>query len=354
MNNLGGALSYFANQQNGSFSDPFSQSPDEPMISSSQIKSIIDDVDSRRYEEKKKKKKHGKVDKILQKGSSLIDRFASEEVIDEFDDFIANYMFEDEDVTLKNNLISLGRKYARDTKVSGETSEITKAYSSSEKILNNILLEIEKDKEDVQKDITSMRLSRSKNYKALTELSEVKAQYHNIALNVVKELNSMKKAQFELQLKNDKNKASESDNTEMASNRAIQNLFGLGRGTMINAIGGYTSVSGAIDDDTASARMSDDYSVDEDELIQRKYFSEDVEESDGDKFLKYENRGVEYVLLIDENGHKDVIAEDKDGNIVPDYPMPTDIDSLTFSISEITQTATDNYNRSYKLRRLSE
>jgi len=349
MKDISGALSYFVNRDS-SFDDPFDETPVES-ISSSQIKAIIDDADVKRAEKKKKKKNKDKLAKIIEKNSELVDRFADDRLVDEFDDFIANYLVEDEDVALKNSLISLGRKYARDTKVSGEMSDIVKSYSGNEKILNDLLHEIDKDKNEVQKDITSLRLARTRNYKVLSELIEAKAQFHQMALNVVKELNSMKKTQYELQLKSDKGKT-DADNIEISSNRAIQNLFSLGRGTLVDAVGGISSIAGAIDDNEISKSMNDDYGIDEDEIIQKKYFPVNDEETDGDKFLKYEGRGVEYVLLIDEEGNKNVIAEDNEGNIIPDYPIPQNIDSLNFDISDTTGTATDDYNRQYKVRRI--
>ena len=347
-NGINGALSYFVNKQtSSSFDNPFDDSPDSK-ITSVQINSIIDDVEERRSKEKTYRRKKDKVTRVLEKGSDLIDRFSTDEMIDDFDNFIASYIYDDDDTSLRNSLISLGRKYARDTKVSGEASAIVKAYSENEEDLNKLYKEISKDKEDIQTEINRMRLQRTKNFKTLSDLIEVKSQYHGMTLNIIKERNAMKKAQFDLQFKNDKAKQDD-DNNSVASTKAIQNLFGLGRNTIMSSVGGYSGVSGAIDDDLNDG----DYGVDEDDIIQKKYFSsDDTEETDGDKFLKYENMSIDYILLIDEDGNKDIIAEDSDGNIVLDYPIPKNINSLDFEISEMTGTATDNYSRQYKVRRI--
>jgi hypothetical protein len=328
MKDLNGALSYFASQSgNGSFDNPFDSSPAEKDTSSIKIKSFIEDVDERRQEKKQKQKKD-KFSRVIEQGNSIIDKFADETIVDDFDEFITSYIYEDEDVSLRNSLVSLGRKYARDTRISGESSEIAKAYSGNEKILTDALKEIEKDSADIQKDIVSMRTMRTRNYKVLSELIDTKAQFHNTKLSFVKELNSIIKTKLELQMKD---KARQDGDSEANSNRSIQTLFGLGRNNILSSVGGYSGVSGAISDDV-SASMDDDYGINDDDLIQKKYFSSVDNETDGDKFLRYENRGVKYVLLVDENNQYNVIAEDMDGEIIYDYPMPTNVDSLSFDI----------------------
>ena len=91
----------------------------------------------------------------------------------------------------------------------------------------------------------------------------------------------------------------------------------------------------------------------DDEEIQRRYFRRDDSygESDGDKFLKYEDRGVEYVLEVDsDNKVLGVHAEDRDGILIPDYPLPSNINELTFDIDPVAKRATDTMHRNYKLQ----
>lgn len=156
-------------------------------------------------------------------------------------------------------------------------------------------------------------------------------------------MNAMKKNQIELQMKVDKTKKEESAD-ETSVNRAIQGLFGLGRE---NLLGSYEDISGASEAGKEDFSYNDE---DYDRMIQQKYFSGDNTESDGDKFLKYEGLGAHYILLVDDNGHKEIIVEDNDGNLLPDYPTPSNIDELDFIISESTGTATDNLANNYELR----
>ena len=301
----------------------------------------------------KKKSKKDDFDDIINRGKDLIDDIMDDDIVDDFDGYLDGYMLDDEDAELRQNLLRYGRKYTRDTKVSGESSEISKSYSETEKLLSNLLKEIESDKESVQKDITNMRMMRTRNYKTLAELIEVNSQLHNTELSVIKEMNSMKKSQFELQMKVDKSKKEEAAD-DSAANRAIQQLFGVGRSNLLGDGdgGGYASISGS--EEAGSYNSNDnDYGYDEDEIIQKKYFSnDDYEETDGDKFLKYEGMGVHYILLYDDNNYREIIAEDRDGNIIPDYPLPSNPNNLDFEISESTGTATDNLSNQYELRKI--
>lgn len=297
----------------------------------------------------KPKKKKDKIQEILDESNEFLEENYGDLIFD-FDSYMNGKFSEDEDADLRNNLIGLGRKYARDNKGTAESSEVAKAFSKSEKALDDLYSEIQKDKIDLQKDIASMRNMRTRNFKSLADLVTTKSALHSTALSTIKEMNAIKKAQFDINFKSkkdDKDNADSTDNT----NRAIQSLFGIGRDNILGSVGGYESVSGAISESLDSVKASGSYTENDDEFIQKKYFS-DTDESDGDKFLKYEGMGVEYILLIDDDSNYQVIAESADGDIIPDYPMPTNVDELNFNISESTGTAEDDLHRKYKVRHI--
>lgn len=344
LNSLGKKLSFLSSEN--SFENPFDNdiAPEEiKPISFKHEKSKEEKVSS-------KKKKKDKFSKIMQDSDEFLNKYASN-LIDDFDSYMENSFADDEDINLKNSLIGLGRKYARDTSVTAETSEITKAFSGNEKLLSTLLDEIDNDKARLQKDIDSLRMMRTKNFKVLSEMVDTKSQYQNTALSVIKELNNMKKSQFDLQLKMNKKKDDEEGDGSLGTSKAIQQLFGIGRNNIMSSIGGYEAVSGAILDDDSTGVSSRVYDDIDDELIQKKYFNSDSE-TDGDKFLKYEDLDVEYVLLIDDDNNKTVIAEDRDGNIIHDYPMPSNVDELNFEINETLGIASDELHRKYKVRRI--
>lgn len=347
---LSESLSQFVSsmsEETNSFENPFSE--DAPDIEGNVRESIRRSDDHKR--ERKKKKKQNKFDRVMSEGDQMIASMTDDDMIDDFDGFLDRYFMEDEDVELRQNLVKYGRQYARDTRTSGESSEVTKAYAKSEALLTKLLDDVDSDTEAIQKDIAALRMARSRNFKALSDLVEAKSQMHSTKLNAIKEMNNMKKSQFDIQLKV-KKAHDENDGDSSTATRAVQQLFGMNREALMGTLGGYAGISGSDE----AGREDDDFDqyedLNEDEEIQKRYFSDTNEpETDGDKFLKYEGMGVHYILLYDENDYREIIAEDKDGNIIPDYPKP-DPEDLDFEMSISAGTATDNLANQYELRRI--
>ena len=342
---LSDSLAQFVSTNPSSFDNPFQEEDKENQ--SHMAAEFIEREEAYQKEKKKKEKsssKHRGDDDLrtlfelahnASRGSSIDD------MVDDFEGYIEDYLMDDEDEEFRRNLVKYGRKYARNTKDTGEGSEIQKAYAQQEAELDELIKDIDADKESISKDIQKMRSFRSVNYKTLSELVETRTSLHTTHLNAIKEKNSIVKNKFELQMKADKTKdESEGDNT--VANRMIQNLFSMGRD---NLISDYSDVSGA-----SEAGSDATVPFDEEEFIARK-FGEDEEESDGDKFLKYEDVFKGYVLEYDDDGPVQIVAEDVDGNVIPDYPLP-DMNNLEFSISEQTNSATDNLSQNYTLRKI--
>jgi hypothetical protein len=279
---------------------------------------------------------------------------------DDFDLFLDDFNEDDEDLDLKNSIISFGRKYSRKHEIDENESEITKAFAPQEKELDELLKEINNDKKLIQEDIRSIRATRiGSNRKALTEMVEVKNQMHNAALAVIKEKNSLKKNKFDIiiKLNNGKNNKNNGDgeflDPGVRSNKMVQSILnGDNYVDLINSVGGRSSVSGAITSSDNNIDHLLDYD-ENDDYVQKTYFNKnsDFDESDGDKFVKYEKRGVHYVLLLDSaNTPQKIFAEDKDGNIISDYPTPDKIEELMFDIEKDSMSATDQLNRQYEIR----
>lgn len=324
---------------NGFSSDPFSE---EAIITPSKIEDIS-------IPNKKKSKKKD-LEYYLEESDEFLKELEEDDDYSfDFDTYVENAINIDEDIELKNSLVSMGRKYARSTAIDGETSEITKAFAGQENALKDMLQEVNKDIIALDRDIENMRMMRSKNYKTMSELIDVKNSYHSTHLNIIKELNNIKKASFDLKLKHEKNKQEENA-ASGASNQALQKLFSIGHSNLIGALGGRETATNDLEYEGTDAIVPFDQT---DEYVQAKYFS-DVEETDGDIFIKYEKDGVHYVLLYDvANDTKQIIAEDKNGNVIPEYPMPSDIDELTFDINKQTGMATDQLHRTYIVRYLN-
>ena len=261
----------------------------------------------------------------------------------DIDYVIDNLVEEDENYKIRSGLVGLGRKYARTHDDDGSTSEVDKAFGPQIDKLNDLLVEVTRDTDEVEKDINQIRrMLNGRNYQRMNELIETKASLHNTTLNIIKELSSIEKNKFDIKAKIAKDKPSDLDPSMMSGN-ILQNIFGIGHDALLSSVDGREGSSGAIMYEE-SPEDSDAYG----EFVYSKNFPEAEEESEGDKFIKYENRGVEMVLEERDDGTKTIYAEDAEGNIIDDYPIPKDIESLTFDINVRTGTATDQLQRKYK------
>ena len=305
-------------------------------------------------EDDDKPKDRRRVDKILETTKHLVQ---SSELAsaDEFDTFLddENLFSAEEDAEMRNNLISLGRKYARDSAASKESSEINKTFADSEKRLKALYEELDRDKNSLQKDIERMRVP-GRGGKSLADMVSVKNSMQSTQLSIVKEINSLRKNIYDMRTKEAMRKEAENAGGNDINANTLQSIFSSSRSGLVNSMGGYRGVSGASNDESeygsfVSAEMDD-------EEIQKRYFSDSTSSSnnnDGSKFLEYEDRGVEYILLVDDdNKVQGVIAEDKDGTMIPDYPLPNNIEDLSFEIDNVSKMASDNLHRNYHVRKV--
>lgn len=339
---LSDSLSKFISSNKETFDNPYSEEPTPDRLDE---KKFLKEQKILRKERKKSKKKDDPIESLMGDLEKVSENFTYGDV-DDFDSYLEDYLLDEEDAEFRNSLIQYGRRYARDTASNGESTEIQKAYAENEKSLEKLLREVEADKEDLGRDLKQMRANRTRNYNTLSNMVEQKNSLHNTMLSIIRASNDMKKNQFELRMKIDKARKENGEGDDTSSMKAIQGLFGIGRDALI---GSYEDISGAKNEDDDNLPTS---SYDEDEIISRKLFpEEDAVETDGDKFLKYEGVGAHYVLEYDDNGPVQIVTEDMDGNVIPDYPTP-DINDLEFTISESTNSAVDNLSQQYTLRKI--
>lgn len=305
--------------------------------------SFLASIDESYGKRGKNKRKNGFVDDLMRRNTNL-QNFSADRLADSLDSYLDE--LDEGDAELRDSLISMGRKYHRDTSATGKPSEISKAYASAEKRLRALHAEIADDKAALQKDIDQMRLARSRNHKALSELIEAKNSMHNAQLSIIKEINHMRKDEFDLKQKEAKIAREEGGEDGSVSSNTLRSLFSIGRGSMVDAMGGYEAISGARTNSSNNANAYDDEPPDLEEDSSRA-----DDDNFDDRFLEFEELGVQLVVLIDEDEHVvDVIAEDKNGNSVYNYPMPTDYMNLNYNINRRMMTATDDYHRNYKVR----
>ena len=279
---------------------------------------------------------------------SLKDDISDDFILD--DDFDALFDPNNDDTALENNLIAQGRAYARKNGVDPELGEIEKAFAPQQKALRDLIADIDTDSKGVQRDIDGLRMSRTRNTKSLADLVSAKGSLTNIRLSAIKELSSIQKTIIDTNMKlkaSDKMNAV-GDDSEAAF--AVQKL--LSSSNIMDSVGGLTGVSGAFHDgeNPNSHNSTMGYLQSDDDEMEAKYANE--EDTEGDKYIKYENSGVKLHLQVYPDGSQAVVAIDKDGNEVPDYPLPPNVENLKFNIHDDLGTASDHANREYILDRI--
>lgn len=285
--------------------------------------------DTTKFSNKEIKKLNRKLDKLtIDNGISVDDIFDSIEL-------------NDQNANVRSALIGMGRKYARSHEVSDEDNEVARSFSPQELKLDDLYNEVSSDIVQIEKDLTEMRAMRTgRNTQRMNELITAKAQYHNLRLSILKEQSSIKKTQYDIKAKVDREKGQGIDDG-LVSSSIIQSVFGMGHDTLLDSVGGRAASSGASNGNIQEQTYDSYVEVDETEYDG---------DSDGDKFIKYENAGVDLVLEEAVDGSRRIYAEDKDGNPIPDYPLPTNLESLTFDINHRAGVATDQLQRNYKYR----
>lgn len=299
----------------------------------------------------KKKKKKKDINDILDESEEFIKEIQDDDFDYDFESYIEDSLSIEEDEELKSNLIGLGRKYARSHAIGEDESEVSKAFAPQEKELNNLLNDVTKDKNDIQDDINKMRSTNyGSNRKTLAEMVDKKTQLHRAELDIIKEKNNIKKIKFDILNKKNANKSNDPEmDTSFQSSKIIQDILGGNHNVLLDSVGGRESIAGCRNNYNGDPDEFVDSIEESDEYIQKKYFS-NKSETDADKFIEYENDDVKYILLIDSENNKTIMAENKYGDIVPDYPLPSNINELKFEINKDSGTATDQLNRTYEVR----
>lgn len=327
------------------FDSPFDNSGDffNTRVSSSNL-----------FEKTRKMKEEGKRKKEeYDDNFSMMDSLNAEleSALSDFTPFdkIADEMFSmDEDDELRMSLISQGRKYNQAHGQSAEASEIEKVFTKQEIALNQLIQDVDKDISAIERDLNQMRMARVRSPKGLSDLVSAKGSLHNTKLSAIKEINSMKRNIIDLNMKAKKGTEDESQ-ANLAASMALQQIISGDTRDSLSDPELRNYARGSIPE---SDIPNYEFSAAEDfgEMdAEREY---EANESEGDLYIKYENLGVQlYAQVDDEDKVVSIVARDKDGNEVPNYPLPeTDFDHLT--VHSDLGNVTDTFHRNYKLERI--
>ena len=215
-------------------------------------------------------------------------------------------------------------------------------------MLRNLQLEQDKFVDSLQKKYDQMENTKSTARgvgKYTTDLINTITSARATSLQIVDKIISTKKTIADLDFKERKefgsNNNSEQANLTNYASTYLKQMMTVGRNNIVDQSQNY-SVDEIDSDDTEDLFSSIDESLGETDR------SDEV-----DKYLKYENDNIEvkviwYDSVSDDDITKkyDFIAEDPDGNVIDDYPLP---EKTKMSINRSTGMATDLYGTKYKL-----
>lgn len=215
-------------------------------------------------------------------------------------------------------------------------------------MLRNLQLEQDKFVDSLQKKYDQMENTKSTARgvgKYTTDLINTITSARATSLQIVDKIISTKKTIADLDFKERKefgsNNNSEQANLTNYASTYLKQMMTVGRNNIVDQSQNY-SVDEIDSDDTEDLFSSIDESLGETDR------SDEV-----DKYLKYENDNIEvkviwYDSVSDDDITKkyDFIAEDPNGNVIDDYPLP---EKTKMSINRSTGMATDLYGTKYKL-----
>lgn len=215
-------------------------------------------------------------------------------------------------------------------------------------ILRNLQLEQDKFVDSLQKKYDQMENTKSTARgvgKYTTDLINTITSARATSLQIVDKIISTKKTIADLDFKERKefgsNNNSEQTNLANYASTYLKQMMTVGRNNVVGEQGSY-SVDDIDSEDTDDLFSSIDESLGETDR------SDEV-----DRYLKYENDNIEVkVVWHDDVSDDDItkkydfIAEDPEGNIIDDYPLP---EKTKMSINRSTGMATDLYGTKYKL-----
>ena len=215
-------------------------------------------------------------------------------------------------------------------------------------MLRNLQLEQDKFVDSLQKKYDQMENTKSTARgvgKYTTDLINTITSARATSLQIVDKIISTKKTIADLDFKERKefgsNNNSEQANLTNYASTYLKQMMTVCRNNIVDQSQNY-SVDEIDSDDTEDLFSSIDESLGETDR------SDEV-----DKYLKYENDNIEvkviwYDSVSDDDITKkyDFIAEDPNGNVIDDYPLP---EKTKMSINRSTGMATDLYGTKYKL-----
>ena len=238
-----------------------------------------------------------------------------------------------------------------------DENEFKKEFAEELTMLYDLLDDANKFNKKLIKKYDSIDGSKAKGTsKYLNDLIASVLTSNTNKLQIIKEITNLKKTIQELKIKSDGKYAKlENGSLESQANDFFSNIMSVGRNNFISALNGdemqFMDTEYSSDTDIEYANTLPDVQNEIHDRINERLMNEDsLRSTEAEKYIIYENLQPEYKILRSAMDNTwEVIAVDKDGHRIHDYPVPSKKDLGRVKFSADGNYATDAYGRSYKV-----
>ncbi len=238
-----------------------------------------------------------------------------------------------------------------------DENEFKKEFAEELTMLYDLLDDANKFNKKLIKKYDSIDGSKAKGTsKYLNDLIASVLTSNTNKLQIIKEITNLKKTIQELKIKSDGKYAKmENGSLESQANDFFSNIMSVGRNNFISALNGdemqFMDTEYSSDTDIEYANTLPDVQDEIHDRINERLMNEDkLRSTEAEKYIIYENLQPEYKILRSAMDNTwEVIAVDKDGHRIHDYPVPSKKDLGRVKFSADGNYATDAYGRSYKV-----
>ena len=281
---------------------------------------------------------------------------------DESDDFYQAIDNWDNGEYIEEPLDKYSRKGKRSyDKYKEDDNEFKKEFAEELAMLYDLLDEANKFNKKLNKKYDDMDGKKAKGTSKYTNDLIVSMLSSTTArLQIIKEINALKKNIQELKIKSDGKyaKMGGDGSLEDDANSFFQNIMGVGRNNFVSALNGdpdihFSNPEYSNDEDIEYANSLPDAQDAIHNIINERLENESslsARSVEAEKYIIYEHLKPEIKILRNTMDNTwEVIAVDKDGQKIPDYPVPERKDLGKCKFSADGNWMTDAYGRSYKV-----
>lgn len=298
---------------------------------------LVSSMNKEKEEEKKSKK-----EKKEKKGSkySIFDDY------DNWDDIVTNipklHLRKKVKATIFDD-VENGKKKGKKKEKKGDRTDFKKEFDPEMGALKCLLLSQNEFVGQLQNEFNQMNKQKSSARgigKFTNELVSNINTARKVSADLIKQISDIKKTVADLSMKERKELGALVDGDGNISDNAAALLKQLITGDRKAFMGdGAATVEDLTDDEYMATAISD--------AMNELGDAENHQEEESQKYLRYEGRGVKVKVILNDDGTHTFFAEDQEGNIVDDYPLPSN--STALSINRSTMIAKDDYGVAYQI-----